>query len=191
MVIPHSNAGTPLQATSPESRLYHSHPRRLNKPVIGHDRAPSPFSRSVSDSSCYGASVRGPRAWCCAEASDIRGPAPAVRESAGMAQPSQVLAIDQGTTSTRAIVFDAHAARRGARPPRAPAALPCRGLGRASPIQRETTVMWERAGGRLHATDVTNASRTLLFDRPAMLGRGAAAPRARAGGAVGTSRAER
>ena len=45
----------------------------------------------------------------------------------------------------------------------------------------DSFLLWRLTGGRVHATDVTNASRTLLYDIHAQaLGRGAAAPAARA-----------
>ncbi len=51
----------------------------------------------------------------------------------------------------------------------------------------DSFLLWRLTGGRVHATDVTNASRTLLFDIHAAVGRGAAAaaPRAAATAAGG------
>ena len=49
----------------------------------------------------------------------------------------------------------------------------------------DTFLLWRLTGGAVHATDVTNASRTLLFDiHRAGLGRGAAAAAARAAAAA-------
>ncbi len=108
-----------------------------------------------------------------------------------MAQPSQVLAIDQGTTSTRAIVFDVNArtvaSARREHPQHFPApawvehdpediwrdtlAVVTEAIGRCGgppaiaalgiTNQRETTLVWERASGRpIHRAIVWQDRRT-------------------------------
>src|SRR5204862_225701 len=62
----------------------------------------------------------------------------------GMPSPRFILALDQGTTSSRAVLFD-----QNARPVR---------------IARRPVTQHFPQPGRVHATDVTNASRTLLYD---------------------------
>jgi len=114
-----------------------------------------------------------------------------VRDNGAMAQPPLVLAIDQGTTSTRAIAFDADARavavarREHAQHFPAPAwvehdpediwrdtlAVVAEAIGRCGGAQsiaalgitnqRETTVVWERASGRpIHRAIVWQDRRT-------------------------------
>src|SRR5437879_539228 len=72
-----------------------------------------------------------------------------------MSTPRHVLAIDQGTTSTRAIVFDATArALASAR----------RELQQHYPASGWVAHAAEDIWRDVHATDITNASRTLLFN---------------------------
>src|SRR5438128_1984769 len=72
----------------------------------------------------------------------------------------RLLAIDQGTTSTRAVMFDAQAwplaQVDGARAAAARGALAFGTI--------DAFLLWRLTSGRAHATDATNASRTMLYD---------------------------
>src|SRR5947208_2382616 len=62
-----------------------------------------------------------------------------------------VLALDQGTTSSRSILFGRDGRARAER-------------GDVLFGTVDTFLLWRLTGGRVHATDPSNASRTLLFD---------------------------
>src|SRR5439155_211873 len=92
-----------------------------------------------------------------------------------MRLPTHVIAIDQGTTSTRAIAFDRSCLPAAAVQQEFPQIYPAPGLVEHDPeaIWRTTVetvravdsfLLWRLTGGRVHATDATNAARTLLLD---------------------------